>query len=666
MPLNGLPFGHPTSLPEHNPKRCRGCGAYRPKRFRWPSGRCERCCALGAGLPDALANDLWLKFYSEHRAGFVPAPGQAGPVLLHSPEVAPTSLPLCAWKQKPVNTNVRLGFKLYTDNELRKRLPAKLLGVGLYLLPSMMATTRNNTLCAIKCRMAGLPKHASVPAAWPLAHVLLFQRRLLSSLREKPPPVHRLTFEDWVAAFPPARRRELVRAWDAWRAGEVPWREAGRFSFLVKRELAADNNLPYPFTQDAGEGLQAVSHPPRNAADDLPSAGVFRLDELGGRKLAPRGLCAPHDVAHCIVGPTTRPALHSLGELFHHEHPIFYCCGVTPDKLDHRLHRIATTPGLIFFEVDYSSYDQSIRSEALNTAMLFLADLGVDVRGGHMGEIFRRWAKPCGRSRCGVTFKGDYMNASGRDDTAFINGVCNISALSVSLLRIVLTPDGRSPCSLQAILAKDDACLLTALQMVHALILGDDSFGAVPMAFKPVLSCLPALLADFGFEAKFKMHEDIRDATFLGCRPWRTTHGWKWGRTPGRCVYKAHWAARPPVAPAAHLRGVCVGLHQAYPHVPIVNDFAQVGLRLTCGVVAERLDAIGWSVWSQDYMRAKARRPQSERYGPSEETLEDLGHVYGITCEEYSDFQVCMANVHSIPCLLDHVVLRKIIAVDGL
>lgn len=661
----GFPFGQATELPSARDKRCAVCLAFRPKKFRWPSGICPACHKLGTAAMTAKEADLWLAFYSQHRAGYVPAPGQSGPVLLHSPEVRPVSLTPIQWKVKPVNTNVRLGYKLYTDLELRQRLPAQLLGVGLYVLPSLMATTRANTFCAIRCRMAGLPKHAPLANAWPCAHALLFVRRVLGNSRQKPERLRVLSFEDWVAAFPPQRRMELRRAWADWQRGATSWREAGRFSFLVKRELAGDNTVPYYMTADAGEGPRHASCSPASEPQDPVATGHFRLDAAGARLVAPRGLCAPHDAAHCIVGPTTRPALHALADIFSHDNPIFYCCGVVPRLLDRRLDQIASLSGWLYFEVDYSSYDQSIRSEALNTAMLFLADLGVDVRNSHLAEIMRRWAKPAGRSRCGLTFKGDYMNASGRDDTAFINGVCNISALGVSLLRIV-TGDGQTPNTFAGLLAMDDAALLAARECMHAMILGDDSFGAVPDRFATALTCLPALLAEFGFEAKFKVHKDVRQATFLGCRPWRTSHGWKWGRTPGRCVYKAHWAARPPKAAAAHLRGVSMGLQQAYPHVPVIKEFAAVGLRLTSGVVAAGLQDVGWSKWSQDYMRAVERRPQAERHTCTNETFEDLEFVYGITCEEYEDFCQAMQAVHHVPCLLDHSVLRKIIAVDGL
>lgn len=351
-----------------------------------------------------------------------------------------------------------------------------------------------------------------------------------------------MSVDDWLRSMPSRRRRVLERAAQTYkRTGWLP--RYGQFKAFLKTE-----KLP-GFGKD-------------------PRSGLVRLTNMLDRLIQ-----GPHDVSHIIAGPVLKPLIKRLKEIWGPDDPIFYG-STTPEKLHKWLQRLVDEKGSYFW-CDYSMYDNTHSKQSWEF-MEWLYESGGDI-GNDFRKVMSAWRRPMG-TMGPFKYQADYMNASGRDDTALANGVLNGFAAYLSACAAWLRKDLMS-------LSLEDVQVCKGL--IKISVCGDDSLGSIPLCDPSRLakfrSDMATNIARFGFEAKLNVSQKLYDAVYLGNRPYPTRKGWFWGKTIGRATYKMGWVIDRGQDILAHVTGIADMHKLCSSHVPILSDLADKIVELRGG-----------------------------------------------------------------------------------
>jgi len=626
-------FGDPIpyALDEkHSTKACICCGGYPPLRYRWVGGLCPHCHAAAqlsrAGIQTSGVAALRAADIFDFEATSVRPTHlvfrTATPVYPKEKDVLPEFYMTekdarAAWKDAPRHTEGPFP-ELYPFFEPPKYVraddappTAALTDVGiLHRLHSTIFRATSDVLCAaVKFRLFSKPKHEPDAHTWALAHVCrnlpalnlipstplrplrhaserlvqeafgengVVPRHLLPAYREwvaeesfvtpcdlnldvqdaVHPHIHE---EAWLDKFPTNRRIQLWTALSNFLQGRI---DEGERRGVDPSHVADD------WRQCYGEVTAFVKT--EQAANGQP------VDCEGGPSRAnPRAINAPHDMAHHFVGRIMRRVTSFIHERWNSSAVLFYAGGASPETLDGWINQFAGRDGHpsgywsghVFIATDYTSYDCTQSNYSLHFMEQLYANLGVVAP--NFWRTLRAWRQPTGVTSAGGRFRAQCMMASGRDDTAAMNGVLN-GVAQYCAWSVVLT--GSWPHEDTAKRAWLDSNLRIA-------ILGDDSLSVVPgldINGRPwSRQDFIAQIARFGFETKLEETADAYCAVFLGCRPYPTATGLSWGPTIGRRVFKHHTAQTLKVQDFfAWLRGVVTAELVQFAHVPLLREIA--------------------------------------------------------------------------------------------
>jgi hypothetical protein len=410
-----------------------------------------------------------------------------------------------------------------------------------------------------------------------------------------------------------------------------------------------------------------------NAHLKVECGPMFSKDKHGIREAdfsAARLIQAPHDVAHVIAGPKIKPCLKMLKQDWNYQAPIFYASTKPVELLKWLQYGVAMAESndLTVFWSDFTMYDCSFRDVHWDFVESLYGSLRKDPL---FSKVLKAWRRP--RGTCGdFRYQSGVMNASGRDDTAFGNGVLNGFA---SFLSAAAAWYG---IEIRALTVK----LCTSFANICKLaVCGDDSLGFLPgLPIEKRLAFIVAFrknLAKFGFKAKAFASNRLVDGVFLAHRPVQTRKGWFWGKTIGRAFYKLGTQSTLVGDPLAWLTGVTDMHAICSKHVPILFDACHA--------------------WSSSRAKHKRTPIVIDPYRPWEwpnhglevPNYDDL--TIDCICKAYSvhkdictgnleptdvtivpdDIKSCIAYVNDMlgraaPCVLDHWVLRHMIWVDEL
>jgi len=449
--------------------------------------------------------------------------------------------------------------------------------------------------------------------------------------------------EQWLHHFPPNRRAAFAAALRRMHTRPRSFQALSSFTAMVKTEFSAAGGYHVAGDRRCGEWCHCgPDHPtPTN----------------------PRVILSPADEAHLVLGPWLRVLTGLLHKIFHLDNWCFYAGGATPTELDTWLQRtLAERPDHCAFEVDFSSFDSTLGRCALGLVDRWCQRLGVP-RAGVVGRLLQEWWTPRGWSRQGWRFKGPVMNASGVDHTALRNGLCNMTAIGYVLASIAGGTDS-APLTRAEMARLSPAEVAELLLQFRVAVLGDDSVGACPAAWAGRLQrFIPSQFALFGFEAKLKVHPDVRYAVFLGCRPYPTSLGWRWGPTLGRRIYKHHWALKPQSSPFSWLRGVAHSELLAYPFVPLLRE---VNLHVMQHTEGQRWDPHSYLHHLEGLSRidsARAARALPAR--ATQETFDWCFHVYGFNRQDILEMEAALSFSPHLPVMLDCYAVRCVLEEDG-
>lgn len=422
-----------------------------------------------------------------------------------------------------------------------------------------------------------------------------------------------MTFNDWLATMPSRRKKALTTAYQRLQA--EGWKKGmAEFNAFVKTEI-----LP-GFAKHKGELVELVA-------------------------MTDRLIQGPCDVTHCIAGPVLKPLVMALKRIWHADNAIFYG-SANPEKLHHFLQKLADGPGLYFW-CDFSMFDNTHSSDSWKfIESLYKSDNPLFWR------VLDAWRAPKGRIGP-LRYKAPVMNASGRDDTALANGILNGFATFVSVTAAYL-------CKRVGDVTLEDLRLMRTKCLLS--VCGDDSIGKLPLMAEEehqrFRKAMAENIAEFGFEAKLETSHRLIDAVYLGMRPYPTTTGWYWGKTIGRAAYKMGWATDPAKRDLlAHITGLADMHVKCSSHVPVLADLAKRIQELREG--AKRTP-----------VRHDPNRPWewtlASGAGYDEVTLRAVAEVYAVTTADIKSLITAIRGVERLPAVLDHWLLRHMIAVDDL
>jgi hypothetical protein len=621
--------------PRH-PRQCVSCGKDPPgTKYRWKRRICNQCaaslklngCVTGAGaqVQENLQVPTCYPGLVYCRGGELPPPQSKWSKVDLTNEKGKSSVKinweLARVKEKFGEKSEKYDYMQKEDLEKLKRVNETRWQFGLAGIacsgarPFVSAHTNYNRCKALLGRVF----RRQDPAEWGLGPYLgiwdwvdQFIPTLLPDF-EAP----EMSFEEWIESMPGPRKAPLKLAYAKYlRRGLLP--SDAKFCAFVKEEL-----LP-GFAQVEGR--------------------VEQLDEMIDRLIQ-----APADITHCVAGPILKPLVKKLKEVWGPESIITYG-SAAPETLHKLLCRLVDEQGTYFW-CDFSMYDNTHSAASWRFLERLYKNQTVDFR-----KVLEFWRAP--RGKIGpLKYEARVMNASGRDDTALANAILNGFATFLSVTAAYLSKP------LHTITVKD-------VELVRGTIIlsvcGDDSIGRVPTLDGERLKQFEYAVAEnirlFGFEAKLCTSQDVKQAVYLGMRPYPSAKGWFWGKTIGRSTYKMGWVLKPETRDMmAHITGIADMHCLCSANVPILYDLAKKIQELRCGAkrTPVRLDPNRPWEWT---MKSGVKYDQV--------TLQAVAELYTNTSARsvsVEDVQALIRKIESIerlPCVIDDDLWRTIIATD--
>lgn len=627
---------------------CVGCNAVAERAsVTWPKHLCPACTALARASrkPQTRTGVLTEAGHTLDILHAMAYDGHAMPLDHSRAAAALVSVPITANpKVKDLDPAARISLDrkravawdiAYHETSGRANL-ARLCALGVEEICTTFKADSLNTTIAVVTRVLADKPQKETPGFWPAAWAFTLR---LSRCGYQPFPrgvLRRMDDEAWLQPFPPARRAELRRAREADEQGAYSLAKLSRFDILLKQELAA-NGSPAHARVKAGE-LQAPLRRP---------------------KANPRAIQSPHLACHTRLGPWMRPATHELHRMYHPGHGVVYCGGLTPRQLDEWVRRAAVPMGRLALQMDISAMDASYQAGAFSYLENMVLLMGFPTE--HLA-LYRAIARPRGRSRTGLRYQATTCNASGRVDTSFNNAAINAVLLQISVVCAV------HRCAWTDVAGLSDQQVIDALTSADVAIMGDDSIAMLPAEVARRCtnpgSEVNRVFAAGGFKTVAAVTE-LEAAVFLGCRPWITTHGLKWGPTLGRRLYKLFWQRIPDARPMLRVYQVADATRRAYGFVPVLRDFCDTALRFV-GHHSRYGRAAEPTMDMSAIDLARARSPWESDASMTAETVDQLCRIYGLHRGQYEALQLELARVPALPWVVRSEVTRRCLEVDDL
>lgn len=366
---------------------------------------------------------------------------------------------------------------------------------------------------------------------------------------------------------------------------------------------------------------------------------------------------APRPEGLVIVAPYMWKLTKRLKNIWNSSAPIFYAA-VAPELLSDWFNANYSI-GLIAVCADYAKFDNSHSEQS----WAFMERLYGECHLDQLVKVFlAAWRKPkgkmTGRGWC-FRYQADYMNASGRPDTALANALLNGVVMFTCLAAIY------NDTTVEAL---TQAQLSQALCDLRLSVVGDDSLALLPRCPQFLRGDFPQLLssyiARFGFSAKGEkmvVTDDPFEMVYLGMRPYPVAGRWHFARTIGRYYFKAGYCLDPKADLGAWYAGNCLADLPGFGCVPVLRE-------LCTRVLEYRTDVTGKSL-RYTPVAADANRPWKSA-GPTpaydNSTVEYLARGYQVPEQLIRQSIHYHRNLPAIPWLTDDPFIARTLEVDAL
>lgn len=572
----------------------------------------------------------------EVREGLTPASGDCGAVYVPGVSLPPKPSKFVGFGDTFVKKRLRVKiggqkWRVVNPDHWDRGLPkqpedrtrAVLAGMAIAgATPAVSNLDCYNATKAVLARVLRCPKHTANPAVW---------RAAVDRIPDLLPPsfftgYKPMSVEEWLATMPTRRKMALRRAWvNVNRTGfSCSWRW---FAAFVKSEK-------------------------------LPGFDKWHDCLVPAKQLIDRLIQGPSDEAHILAGPYIKPVMTQLKKAWHEYNPIFYG-GVSPDKLN-QWFNLNYNAGDWAICCDYTMFDNSHSEHSWAFVEHLYYLLGIPALAPHFQRVMDWWRQPVGRVNgkgWSIKYKARVMNASGRDDTAFANGVLNGVAFYLSACSSVLA---------KQVTQLSPADIAGCGDKIRLSVCGDDSLCLLkvdlsdPQVRAEMARSLSANLGLFGFDAgaeKMLITNDPFKMVYLGMRPYPVDGRWWFARTIGRALWKQGWVMDgADVDCPARVTGDCVAIAKTQAVVPVLSDYAHGYLKSREG--CKRL------LPEPDPNRPWTTGVETPPY--TQETLSYVAAGYGVDIRSLLDCCQMLRDRRSFPWVSDHPVLLTMVTVDDL
>ncbi len=339
----------------------------------------------------------------------------------------------------------------------------------------------------------------------------------------------------------------------------------------------------------------------------------------------PRLISGPGDLYSVVVGPWIHAAMEALKKgpfKVAYGNPCMIGSGSTPELIGSVVAEYENH-GWFVYECDFSRFDSTISEEALEAEMAFYEWCFPFPR--HVFELLWKQLKTTGKTiGSGIKFSCDGKRASGVPNTTLGNCILNLMAW-FGVVKLGPT--------VQIMVAGDDSLIFSLVELDMAYI--------------------EHAMAQLGFKAKMKK-VTYDTLEFCSDRAWRVGETRVMGLKPGRFLCRTMYDkyGLSVKNQTKLLRGMMIGMLPTASFVPIVGT-----------VVDTVLNQIGQEgpIRFDDKYREWRVCPKYHTFDDA--AIDQACMIYGITRSDIADLEQYISS-STIPDLLDHPVLDRIIAVD--
>jgi hypothetical protein len=384
-------------------------------------------------------------------------------------------------------------------------------------------------------------------------------------------------------------------------------------------------------------------------------------------KRAPRLINSPHPHVNARMSTKTIPLLKWLKHTFHTQHYFYYAGCSMPQELNEWLNdsievsTCALEDDVSMMDASQNEFSQDFMAHIIQT-LLSRPDYADLARLLNLCRQVRI-------SQSGFRARATDVNASGVPLTSFLN------SLTTAFVRIHAIVFAFTGCSYN-LLPERDIFLYhfrRLKDLFRMAVAGDDGLVFLPPHYNGMSVYDPLWLQRYveawtwsGFDvgpSKIKLHtpQNWRLATFLAMRPVWSGSRYEFGVEISRRFKSMFWMLDKSLHPFAWGRGVATSLMKASRHVPVVRLILEWYLSRTNGSITH----VSWA--EEDY---SFTNPDSTVYNYCvvgdlcprgvDEFLTD----YGVESEQLDDFADYLGKLPDVLVNLDHIVLRKIAALE--
>lgn len=381
-------------------------------------------------------------------------------------------------------------------------------------------------------------------------------------------------------------------------------------------------------------------------------AAFIKMECLDGNteELIDRMIQAPTPAGLRAVGPSMWSLTKSLKKVWNIDAVIFYA-SVAPTAISEWFNRYYI-PGMIAGLADITQFDGSYSCDAWDFVYRLYAETGM-FNLPFVKDFLRDWKKPkgkmLGRGYC-YKYETDFMNASGRPDTALANALLNGLITLVSLTSIYHDID---------VTEVTLAHVNEASAYFKISVVGDDSlFLATPLpcyTSEDFKGRYEACFATYGFALKMATTYDPFSMVYLGMRPYRVGSHYYFSRTVGRALFKYSYVLHPEKYDLmAWFHGKLFADAPGFRCIPVLAELMTVSLNYLEGQKRTAVPYDENKPWlhgncTPDYDIA---------------TKSQFCAGYQILEAELDDLVQYILSIKIIPCVISHPTLTRICEFD--
>lgn len=356
------------------------------------------------------------------------------------------------------------------------------------------------------------------------------------------------------------------------------------------------------------------------------------------------------DEFNVIVGPFVRAFQLQIKRIWNAAHFCYSTSGANANEIGQWFDNFQhNNPYFVYCEDDFSRFDASISRNFLEMEIQIMTRFGLPQRAE---TVLRAAIETHGYTMRGNFYSVDGTRHSGDPQTSvgntLINGLVHLYAV------FCLVADAN-----------------TVFQNVKMVAVGDDNLIVLPrrLLTDEQIMTIPSTMKRLGLNSVFQIRPNSHFVEYCSARFWPATVGGRLrishpvtgrlenlethvlGPKPGRVLQKlGYFIDGQDKLPIPLLVGTALGLKDDVAHIPILNKFVEIPLR----------------VYGANYRPLPDKyKPHVDATGePNDKTNVMVEDLYGLTPSDLITLREYFNSIKSLPVVLQHELLTRVFEVD--